>query len=320
MILAGDLGGTKSNLGLFDVQQGKLVRTAHKRYTSREHSGLAEMAKDFLHENPANVTAASFGIAGPVVDNSVRATNLPWVIEGAAMARELGLARVRLLNDLEATAYGISVMEPKDLETLYMGVPAPQANRVVIAAGTGLGEGILHWDGRQHLPLATEGGHADYAPNTEQQADLWKFLKRRSEFVSSENILSGGGFQRVHEFLNPGVRHPGFDDGSVDPAPEITRLGLSGECPVCAATLDLWVEIYGGEAGNLALRAVARGGIFIAGGIAVKILPKLKNGRFAAAVKHKEKLGAFLSQIPIYVVLNEECPLMGAAFVAWKGL
>ena len=320
MILAGDLGGTKSNLGLFDVQQGKLVRAAHKRYASRDHSGLAEMAQDFLRENPAKVTAASFGIAGPVVDNSVRATNLPWVIEGAAMARELGLARVRLLNDLEATAYGISVMEPKDLETLYPGVPAPAANRVVIAAGTGLGEGILHWDGEQHFPLATEGGHADYAPNTDQQADLWKFLKRRSEFVSSENILSGGGFQRVHEFLSPGVRHPGFDDGSVDPAPEITRLGLSGECPVCAATLDLWVEIYGGEAGNLALRAVARGGIFVAGGIAVKILPKMKNGRFAAAVKHKEKLGAFLSQIPIYVVLNEECPLMGAAFVAWKGL
>jgi len=320
MILAGDLGGTKSNLGLFELHQGKLVRMAHKRYASQQHSGLSEIAQDFLRENTAKVTAASFGIAGPVVDNSVRATNLPWMIDGTAVARSLGLDRVRLLNDLEATAYGIGVMEPKDLETLYAGVPAPQANRVVIAAGTGLGEGILHWDGKQHVPIATEGGHADYAPNTEQQADLWKFLKARSEFVSSENILSGGGFQRVHEFLNPAVRHPGFDDGSIDPAPEITRLGLSGECPICAATLDLWVEIYGGEAGNLALRAVARGGIYIAGGIAVKILSKLKNGRFAAAVKHKEKLGAFLAQIPIYVLLNEECPLMGAAFVAWKGL
>jgi len=230
------------------------------------------------------------------------------------------LNRVRLLNDLEATAYGIEVLTPNELETIYAGVPAPQSNHVVIAAGTGLGEGILFWDGKQHVPIATESGHADFAPNTAQQAELWKFLRQRDEFVSSESILSGKGFPRVHEFLNPAVRHPGFDDGSVEPAPVITEKGLSGECPVCAATLDFWVEIYGSEAGNLALRAVARGGIYIAGGIAVKILPKLRDGRFATAVKHKEKLGSFLAQIPIHVVLNEECPLLGAAYVAWQGL
>ncbi|MFZ3217989.1 MAG: glucokinase [Candidatus Acidiferrales bacterium] len=320
MILAGDLGGTKSNLGLFDVKGGKLVRVADKRYATQRHSGLEEITSDFLKGAGAQVTAASFGIAGPVVNNRVQATNFPWIVDGANLASHLHLDHVRLVNDVEAAAYGIGVMEPNELETIHEGVPSPRSTQIVIAAGTGLGEGILYWDGQKHVPMATEAGHADFAPNTQQQADLWKFLGVRHEFVSAEIILSGGGFQRVHEFVNPAVRHPGFDDGSVDPAPEITRRGLTGECPVCAETLDLWVEIYGSEAGNLALRTVARGGIYIAGGIAVKVLPKLKTGKFAAAVKRKEKLESYLVQIPIHVVMNEECPLFGAASVAWKNL
>src|SRR5579863_5893678 len=184
MILAGDVGGTKSNLGLFDVQQGALVRVADKRYPSREHSGLEEIVKDFVSVTNAKVTAASFGIAGPVVDNRVRTGNLPWIVDGAAMAKLLGLDRVRLLNDLEATAHGISVMRPADLETLYPGVPAPRTHRAVIAAGTGLGEAILFWDGTKHMPMATESGHADFAPHTNQQADLWKFIRAREDFAS----------------------------------------------------------------------------------------------------------------------------------------
>lgn len=320
MILAGDIGGTKTNLGLFDVQQGKLNRVAEKRYPSREHKGLEEIVADFVRVTGAKPSAAGFGIAGPVVDNRVRTGNLPWVIDGATMAKQLGLERVRLLNDLEAAAFGISVMGPTDLETLHAGVEAPQAPRVVIAAGTGLGEAILFWDGTKHIPTATEGGHADFAPHTDQQVDLWKFIKARSEFVSNELILSGRGFKTLHEFLNPGVRHPGFEDSSIDPAPEITRMALSKECPVCVAALDLWVEIYGSEAGNLVVRSVARGGVFVAGGIAIKILPVLKNGRFAAALQQKEKMTDFLAQVPIYVVLDEECPLKGAAYAVWKGL
>jgi glucokinase len=317
MILAGDLGGTKSNLGLFDVKQGKLALVASRRYTSHEYSGLHDIAKDFLSENGVKVTAASFGIAGPVVNNTVRATNLPWVVDGGAMARFLGLSRVRLLNDLEATAYGIRVMEPTDLELIYPGTPNSEGTQVVIAAGTGLGEGILFWDGKEHVPIATESGHADFSPSTDQQADLWKFLKKRNDFVSAEIILSGRGFQNIHEFLSPYEKHPGFDP-TTDPAPEITRRALAGECPTCVATLNLWIEIYGSEAGNFALRTLARGGIYVAGGIAVKVLPKFKDGRFVAAVRHKEKLEDFLSKIPVKVVLNENCPLMGAAFVAWK--
>jgi glucokinase len=320
VILAGDIGGTKTNLGLFDVQQGRLDRVAEKRYPSREHSGLEEIVADFVVVTGVKATAAGFGIAGPVVNNRVHTGNLPWVVDGAKMAKQLGLERVRLLNDLEATAFGISVMGPADLETLHDGAPAPQAPRVVIAAGTGLGEAILFWDGAKHIPTATEGGHADFAPQTEQQVDLWKYIKARSEFVSNELILSGRGFKTLHEFLNPAVRHPGFDDGSVDPAPEITRMALTKQCPVCVAVLDLWVEIYGSEAGNLVVRSVGRGGVYVAGGIAIKILPLLKNGRFAAALQHKEKMTDFLAQVPIHVVLDEECPLKGAAYAVWKGL
>ncbi len=318
MILAGDIGGTKTNLGLFDVQSGTLVRTVHKRYPSRDHKGLEEIVADFMASTGAKVSAAGFGIAGPVVDGRVRTGNLPWVVDGAVVAKQLGLSRVRLLNDLEATAHGIAVLGPGDLETLHVGVSAPQAPRVVIAAGTGLGEAILFWDGTKHIPTATEGGHADFAPHTNQHADLWKFIKTRSEFVSAELILSGRGFRTVHEFLSTTVRHPSFDDPTMDPAVEITKLALAKQCPVCVDAVNLWVEIYGAEAGNLAVRTVARGGIYVAGGIAVKILPLLKDGRFVAAAQHKEKMSEFLAQVPIQVVLDEECPLKGAANAAWK--
>jgi glucokinase len=168
--------------------------------------------------------------------------------------------------------------------------------------------------------MGTEAGHADFAPHTTQQADLWKYLYASGEGVHTELILSGRGFKTVHQFLAPNVTHPGFDDPEKDVAPEITQQGLSGECPVCVATLNLWTEIYGSEAGNLAVRTLARGGVYVAGGIAVKVLPKLTDGRFAAAVRDKGKMSDFLAKIPIYVVLNEECPLIGAAYVAWKGL
>jgi glucokinase len=320
VILAGDIGGTKTNLGIFDVQQGKLTKVSDKRYPSHEHAGLEEIVADFVKVTGVKATSASFGIAGPIVDNRVHTGNLPWVIDGSTMAHQLGLDRVRLLNDLEAAAYGIGVLAPTDLETLREGVAAPRTPRAVIAAGTGLGEAILFWDGTKHIPTATEGGHADFAPHTAQQMELWKFIKARSEFVSNELILSGRGFKTLHEFLNPDVRHPGFDDPKVDPAPEITRLALTRECPVCVAVMNLWVEIYGSEAGNLVVRTVARGGLYVAGGIAVKILPYLQSGKFLAAMQHKEKMTDFLAQVPVRVVLDEECPLKGAAYVAWKQL
>lgn len=319
MILAGDIGGTKSNLGLFDVRNGAPVRAAHKRYSSHDHAGLHEIALDFLHETGAKISAAGFGIAGPVLQNRVHASNIPWIVDGAEMAKFLGLPNVLLLNDLQATAYGVSLLGPADMETIAPGTPVENATRAVIAAGTGLGQSILYWDGAQYVALPSEAGHADFAPNTDQQADLWKFLKSKNDFVYQELILAGRGFQRVHEFLDPSVRHPGFDGQGVDPAVEITELALAGKCPVCVATVDLWIEIYGSEAGNLALRVVARGGIYVAGGIAVKILAKIKEGRFAAAAHRKSHAGGFaLDDVPIHVILDEECPLKGAAYAAWK--
>ena len=316
MILAGDLGGTKSNLGTFEARNGKLVPLAEEHLDSQKYSSVEDLVMDFVRQTKSSFAAACFGVAGPVVDNAVRASNLPWTIQGESLAKLLKVPSVRLLNDLEATCYGLDVLAPNELICIHEGVNDQRANKVIIAAGTGLGEGVIFWDGQRHFPSPTEGGHADWAPHTEQQAELWRFLKARNDIVSSEIILSGRGFKSLHEFLNPNDRHPEFNDPNVDPAPIITHAALEKTCATCVATLDLWVDIYGSEAGNLAIRNVARGGIFIAGGIAVKILPKLKDGRFAKAVAEKEKLGYLLSQIPIYIVMNEKAPLLGAAHVA----
>jgi glucokinase len=316
MILAGDVGGTKTNLGLFEEQDGKLVRLMHERYPSREHASLEEILRAFLKTTGAKPSAAGFGVAGAIVDYRVHTANLPWVVDGAALANLLGLGRVALLNDLEASGYGVSLMGPADLEMLYAGAPSTGTPKVVIAAGTGLGECVLFWTGTKYTPMATEGGHADFAPQTDLQADLWKYVKARNPFASVEMVLSGRGFQTLHEFLFPSVRHEGFDDPSIDPAPEITRRALSGECSACRAAVDLWIEIYGSETGNLVVRTVARGGAFVAGGIAVKILPLLKDGRFVAAAQSKEKMQDFLKAVPIQLVLNEDCPLIGAASAA----
>jgi glucokinase len=316
MIVAGDLGGTKSNLGTFDSRDGKLVPIAEEHLDSHKYASVEELVQDYINQTKSNCSAACFGVAGPVVDNTVRASNLPWMIQGDSLARLLKIPSVRLLNDLEATCYGLEVLTPDELVCIHDGTKEERANKVIIAAGTGLGEGVIFWDGQRHFPSPTEGGHADWAPHTEQQADLWQFLKVRNEIVSSEIILSGRGFKSLHDFLNPGDVHPEFNDPNVDPAPIITEAALAKTCPTCVATLDLWVDIYGSEAGNLAIRNVARAGIYIAGGIAVKIIEKLKDGRFAKAVAEKEKLGYLLSQIPIYVVMNEKAPLLGAAHVA----
>jgi glucokinase len=316
MIVAGDLGGTKSNLGTFEPRNGKLVPIAEEHLDSHKYSSVEELVQDYISQTHSSCSAACFGVAGPVVDNAVRASNLPWMIQGESLARILKIPRVRLLNDLEATCYGLEVLAPNELVCIHEGTKDDRATKVLIAAGTGLGEGVIFWDGQRHFPSPTEGGHADWAPHTEQQADLWRYLKARNEIVSSEIILSGRGFKSLHDFLNANDVHPEFSDPKVDPAPIITQAALEKTCATCVATLDLWVDIYGSEAGNLAIRNVARGGIFIAGGIAVKILSKLKDGRFAKAVAEKEKLGYLLSQIPIYVVLNEKAPLLGAAHVA----
>ena len=320
MLIAGDIGGTKSNLGAFEIRDGKMVRLLETRFPSHTFASAEDLVNEFAQQIKKSVggkiEAASFGIAGPVINNRVHATNLPWIIDGAKIAKLLGTPHVRLLNDLESTAYGITVLESSEFETLQMGVPNTKATKTVIAAGTGLGEAILAWDGTRHFAIATEGGHADWAPRNDREIEFWHYMKARNEFVSNELILSGRGFRCLHDFLGPQIHHPIFDNPAEDPAPVITHQALEKSCQVCSDALDLWIDIYGAEAGNLALRTAAVGGIYIAGGIAVKVLPRLRNGKFIQAFIAKEKFSEFLSRVPVNVVLNEDAPMLGAAYIA----
>jgi glucokinase len=234
-------------------------------------------------------------------------------VDGHGLAKQLATENVVLLNDLEATAHSLALLEPSEISLLNPGVAVPQATQALLAAGTGLGEAILFWAGDRYVVASSEGGHADFAPRTEQEIGLLRHLKKQNPFVSVELIVSGRGFRTVHEFLDPSVRHPSFDATGVDAAPEITRLGLEGRCPVCVQTLDLWTAIYGAEAGNLALKVLARGGIWVAGGIAIKIRRKMEDSTFFRAFCEKEKFGPLMAQIPIRMVLNDEAPLLGAA-------
>ncbi len=321
MILAGDVGGTKCNLAVFEARLGTLRRVLYRRFDSKNYAHFEEIVTEFAEQvgenraagEAAKITAAAFGVAGPVIDHAVRATNLPWLVDGASLERILKTEHVLLLNDLEATAYSIELLRPSELCTLNEGVPASQATRALIAAGTGLGEGILFWDGDRYVVAPSEGGHTDLAPRTDKEIDLLRFLKKRYAHVSWELVLSGRGFRSIHEFLDPACKHPSFENPDADPAPEITHLALAGTCAVCVQTLDLWTALYGAEAGNLALKALARGGVYVAGGIAVKILSNMKDGSFFRAFCEKSRFVGLLAQIPIHVVLSEDAPLLGAA-------
>jgi glucokinase len=312
VILAGDVGGTKCNLALFVLQDGKLRRVRQQRFPSRNYHGLEAVVREFLSVAPVPITAAAFGIAGPVFHNRVQATNLPWMIDGDALRDELK-APVVVLNDLEAAGWGLPQLAREQLFVLQPGTPLETANRALLAPGTGLGEAILFWDGRRHLPSATEGGHADFAPRNDTEIELLRFLKKRFDCVSFETVVSGGGFLLLHEFFDPGLRHPEFDHPEEDPAPAITRRSQEGSCAVCRKTVDLWVSLCGAEAGNLALKALARGGVYVAGGIVPNILDEVKAGGFVRAFQEKSKFRSLLQQIPIYIVLDENLPLVGAA-------
>ena len=332
MILAGDIGGTKCNLALYEIDGSSHRKILDQRFESREYRTFDELISKFLAEaraaglaagGPLSIEAAGFGVAGPVIDYRVKATNLPWIVDRTSLATQLGTPHVVLLNDLEATAHSLALMQPSELSILNQGMPSPQATQTLLASGTGLGEAHLFWDGKQYRVVSSEGGHTDFAPRNEQEIELLRFMKKSHDCVSVELILSGRGFHTIHTFLNPSVQHSSFAGPEADASPEITRLALEGKCPVCVQTLDLWVSLYGSEAGNLALKVLARGGVWVAGGIAVKIRKKMEDGTFFRAFCQKEKFAALLAQIPIRMVLNEEAPLIGAmsqAARAWRGL
>ena len=321
MILAGDVGGTKCNIALFAEKDGKLHVVFKQRFASKDFARFDLIIKEFTQQAAPHLTgekvrAAGFGVAGPVINNRIHATNLPWVIDADSLSKELGVKTIALMNDLGATGHSLDHLPAEDFVVLNQGTPVQGATRALLGAGTGLGQSILFWDGNRYRVVPSEGGHSDFAPHTDEQIELLKFMRKRYPQVSWELILSGRGFRTLHEFLSSSVKHPIFDDPDADPAPFITKMGLSKECPVCVQTLDLWTAIYGAEAGNLALKVLALGGVYVAGGIAVKILPKMQDGTFFKAFRDKWQFGEMLSNVPVSVVLNESAPLIGAAYEA----
>jgi glucokinase len=324
MILAGDVGGTKCNLGLFQVEGRALRSLFQRRLATRDYARFEDLVEDFLKQattadenadRPA-IDAAGFGVAGVVVEGRHYSENLPWIVDSSALARKLNLKNIRLLNDLTATALSLERLSVDDLVPLNRGTAVPKATRAVIAAGTGLGEAVLFWDGDKYQVAAAEGGQTDFAPRTEREIQLLSHLRQQLPHVSWEEIVSGRGFRRIHEFLDPAARHESFESPEGNAAGEITQRALAQSCPVCVQTLEFWTEILGAATGNFALQTMALGGIYVAGGIAVRILPKLQEGVFFKSFCRASKLAPVLAHIPITVVVNEDAPMLGAAYEA----
>jgi glucokinase len=328
MILAGDIGGTKTTVALFEEagsDELRLVRDA--TYPSKEHGSLEEILAKFLsaERTQPKLAGACFGVAGAVIEGKCRTTNLPWELVESDLARAVGAPRAKLLNDLEAAAYGMLYLRPDELCVLNSGVqPKRKGNVAVIAAGTGLGEAILYWDGHSHNPLASEGGHAEFAPRTDQEIELLRYLRDKyGGHVSYERVLSGPGYMNIYTFLRDKGYHPESPAlaeklKSGNPGAIITQLGLAGEDPLCVATNELFATLYGAEAGNLALTCVAVGGVYIGGGIAPKMLPALQNGSLLRGFTYKGRFAELMKSIEVNVALNPRAPLIGAAHFALR--
>ena len=323
MILAGDIGGTKTNLGFFTLDNGKLVCGALKSYPSKQFSSLTDVIKRFQHELSLDIRMAAFGIAGPVVNGRCEATNLPWVVDSREISSAFGLPAAALLNDLEATAYGVLRLDKKDTLMLNAGTPQEHGAIAVIAAGTGLGEGALVWNsarqGYQTVP--SEGGHSDFAPRNELEIHLLKFLLTTHKRISYERVVSGMGIVNLYQFFRAQVKYPepqwlADEFASGDAAAVITTTAMAGKDEACVRTLELFVSLYGAEAGNLALKFLATGGVYIGGGIAPKILPELQQATFIDSFTNKGRFSALMKSLPVYVVLNESAALYGAAHFA----
>ncbi len=321
MILAGDIGGTNTRLGLFEGTAAKPQLAAIEIYPSRGHKGLEEILQIFLERHPGHVCHACFGVAGPVTNGRVEASNLPWHVFGDSLARIIGLDRVLLANDLEANAYGIAVLGASDFAPLNPGLPNASGNRALISAGTGLGEAGLLAEGGGYRPYATEGGHTDFSPRNDTEIELLRYLIKRFDHVSYERVLSGPGLVNVYHFFRD--RDPSAEPSWLademragDPAAVITSHALKEDCELCVKSLDLFASVYGSEAGNLALKAMAMGGVYLGGGIAPRILRKLTDGVFLKAFRKKGRVARLLENIPIHVILNDKTALLGAGRLA----
>ncbi len=321
MILAGDVGGTKVHLALYDFISGKLTYSRENRFPAKDYSGLEDIVREFLGAD--KTSAACFGVPGPVRDGRLRLTNLPWTLDSRDLSANLGIDHVFLINDLEANGYGIAELQPDQIYTLSEGDPSQIGNRALIAAGTGLGEGLLTWNGRMHIPYPSEGGHADYAPRNEDEIDLLRYLKQKyNGRISWERVVSGMGMTSIFEFLrdvrgmevSPALAE--LIESAHDPNSVITEQALAGTSEICQKTMDMFVSAYGAEAGNLALKVLSVGGLYIGGGIAPRILEKLKDGTFMKAFTDKGRLSQLLINMPVRVILESRAAVLGAAAFA----
>jgi glucokinase len=321
IVLAGDVGGTKTNLALYDKRGSGLIPVRETSLQSRQFDSLEAAVQRFLESGPRQaIDAACLGVAGPVVEGRCVATNLPWIIDEQVLSRAIPTAKVRLLNDLEAAGHGVLVLPANELRTLQAGVPK-RGSMAVIAAGTGLGEAMIVREGDRRVVIATEGGHTDFAPRGDLEEDLLKYLRKKFGRVSVERILAGPGFFNLYRFLRDtgwAKESPEVADKvrSGDPAAVITsRAGSDGD-PLCVKAVEMFVSIYGAEAGNLALKTLAVGGVVVAGGIAPRIIDWMTTGNFMTAFKDKGRLSPLMDGIPVQVALNPKAPLLGAAEVA----
>src|SRR4030043_1323717 len=316
-ILAGDVGGTNTRIGLFEVTRGRLRLLSEKNYLSKKYKGLENILGDFLRSR-RGIASACFGVAGPVTEEVIIATNLPWWIDIQSLQKALSLKKVEVINDLVANAYGISVLTKGDFEILNAG-KAKKGNQALISAGTALGETILFWDGKQYVPSPSEGGHAEFGPRNHLELELFHHLSDTFDHVSYERVLSGGGLFHIYQFLKDSKRfgsEPSWLSVKIrgeDPAEVISEMARLKKNKLCMKALDLFTSIYGAAAGNLALQGTAGGGVFIGGGIAPKIIWKLKDGTFMKRFKDKGRLSHIVAHIPVKVIMNERTALLGAA-------
>jgi len=322
MILAGDIGGTNTRLAFFEGTPNELTPVAIDVFPSRDHKGPEEIAHAFLAKHNRVAEAACFGIAGAVRNGHAETPNLPWVVDAHEIADELGLPEVGLINDLEANAHGIALLAESDFVVLNAGEAVQNGNRALISAGTGLGEAGLVADGLGgYRPFPSEGGHADFAPRNELELDLLRYLMGRFEHVSYERVLSGPGLHNIYQFLRDtgrGEEPPWLRDQILhgDPSAAISKSALEGTSAICTQALDIFVTIYGAEAGNLALKVLATGGTFVGGGIAPRIIRKLSSTTFMKAFSAKGRVSGLLKDIPVRVITNDKTALLGAGRVA----
>jgi len=318
MILAGDIGGTNARLAFFDVQNGHFREVSASVFPCREYSGLDQIVSKFVDTAKLHPDAACFGVPGPVRNGRVETSNLPWIIESKRLADELNLKQAVLINDLEANAWGIATLDAADLVPLNKGKGNPVGNQAVISAGTGLGEAGMCWDGSQYRIFATEGGHCDFAPRDNLEIDLFRYLSGRYGHVSYERVVSGPGLVNVFHFLRDsgrGTEPQWLTDEMAhgDAAAAISRAALEGKCELCEKAIDLFVSVFAAEAGNLALKVMATGGVYLGGGIAPKMLTKLSGPLFMHSFVGKGRMQPLLETMPVKVITNDKTALMGAA-------